>query len=70
MNGQFRHGSQEDAIHSPQQLAFFASPTLIADAIAIALASVETRNLKRVSADHHELDALEAEGLIQVEWLR
>jgi uncharacterized protein with PIN domain len=40
----------------------------LADAIALAIA--ETRNLKLVSADHHELDPLEAEGLIQVEWLR
>lgn len=40
----------------------------LADAIALAIA--ETRNFKLVSADHHELDPLEAEGLIQVEWLR
>lgn len=40
----------------------------LADAIALAIA--ETRNLKLVSADHHELDPIEAEGLIQVEWLR
>lgn len=40
----------------------------LADSIALAIA--ETRNLKLVSADHHELDPLEAEGLIQVEWLR
>lgn len=40
----------------------------LADAIALAIA--ETRNLKLVSADHHELDSIEAEGLIQVEWLR
>jgi len=40
----------------------------LADAIALAIA--ETRNLKLVSADHHELDPLEAQGLIQVEWLR
>jgi len=40
----------------------------LADAIALAIA--ETRNLRLVSADHHELDPLEAEGLIQVEWLR
>jgi hypothetical protein len=26
--------------------------------------------LKLVSADHHELDALEAEELIKIEWLR
>lgn len=40
----------------------------LADAIALAVA--ETRNLKLVSADHHELDTIEAEGLIQIEWLR
>ena len=40
----------------------------LADAIALSIA--ETRNLKLVSADHHELDPLEAVGLIQVEWLR
>ena len=40
----------------------------LADAIALAIA--ETRDLKLVSADHHELDPLEADGLIQVEWLR
>lgn len=40
----------------------------LADAIALAIA--ETRNIKLVSADHHELDPLEADGLIQVEWLR
>jgi uncharacterized protein with PIN domain len=40
----------------------------LADAIALAIA--ETRKFKLVSADHHELDPLEAEGLIQVEWLR
>lgn len=40
----------------------------LADAIALAIA--QTRNLKLVSADHHELDAFEAEGLIQIEWLR
>ncbi|OGT00765.1 MAG: hypothetical protein A3F73_05950 [Gallionellales bacterium RIFCSPLOWO2_12_FULL_59_22] len=40
----------------------------LADAIALAIA--ETRNLKLVSADHHELDSLEAEGLIRVEWSR
>lgn len=40
----------------------------LADAIALAIA--ETRNIKLVSADHHELDPLEADGLIQIEWLR
>lgn len=40
----------------------------LADAIALAVA--ETRNFKLVSADHHELDPIEADGLIQVEWLR
>ncbi len=49
-------------------LHLFAPATLLADAIAPAIA--ETRNLKLVSAAHHGLDPLEAEGLIQVEWLR
>ncbi len=40
----------------------------LADAVALAIA--EIRDLKLVSADHHELDPIEAEGLIQVEWLR
>lgn len=40
----------------------------LADAIALAIA--ETRQLKLVSADHHELDTLVAEGLIDVEWIR
>lgn len=40
----------------------------LADAIALAIA--ETRNIKLVSADHHELDPLEADGLIRIEWLR
>ena len=64
MTAQFRHRSQENAIQSPQQHAFFAPATLLTDAIA------EMHNSKLVSADHHELDPLEAEGLIQVEWLR
>ncbi len=40
----------------------------LADAMALAIS--ETRHLKLVSADHHELDPIDAEGLIQVEWLR
>lgn len=40
----------------------------LADAIALAIA--ETRNIKLVSADHHELDAIVADGLIDVEWIR
>lgn len=46
------------------RLHLFASAPLLADTIALA---AETRNLKLVSA---ETDALEADGLIQVEWLR
>lgn len=40
----------------------------LADAVALGIA--ETRNLKLVSADHHELDPLVAQGLIHVEWIR
>ncbi len=40
----------------------------LADAIALAVA--EIRGLRLISADHHELDPLEAAGLIQVEWIR
>ncbi|MBT8420496.1 MAG: PIN domain-containing protein [Gammaproteobacteria bacterium] len=40
----------------------------MADALALGIA--ETRALRLVSADHHELDPLEAQGLVQVEWIR
>ncbi|HIJ84466.1 MAG: PilT protein domain protein [Magnetococcales bacterium] len=40
----------------------------LADAIALGIA--ETRSFKLVSADHHELDPLVAQGLVHVEWIR
>ncbi|MGD0959744.1 MAG: PIN domain-containing protein [Methylomonas sp.] len=40
----------------------------LADAIALAVS--ETRKLKLVSADHHELDVLVSAGLVDVEWIR
>lgn len=40
----------------------------LADAIALAVA--ETRGLRLVSADHHELDPLVAAGLVDIEWIR
>ncbi|MEK7250965.1 MAG: type II toxin-antitoxin system VapC family toxin [Bacteroidota bacterium] len=40
----------------------------IADAIAVGEARVQNADL--VSADHHELDALEAAGEVEVIWIR
>ena len=40
----------------------------LADAVALAQASVE--NVPLVTADHHELDAVEADGKVEFYWIR